>query len=74
MQSAMDCNRIALEHPGTGPDVAVAVDDPELDVEAVQQLVVVHGGPVEEVSNVDAAGDRIAGHLQAAFEGGASCW
>ena len=48
--------RLTLQHPGARPDVAVAIDEPELDVEAVQPLVVVYRSPVKEAANVDAAG------------------
>ena len=48
--------RLALQHPGAGADVTVAVDDPELDVVAVQPLVIVNGGPVEQAPYVDTAG------------------
>ena len=56
------------QHPCARAHVAVPVDDPELDVEAVEPLVVVDRGPVEEAANVDAARDRVVGDLQAALE------
>src|SRR5215467_12161137 len=59
---------LALEYPRASPDIAVAIDDPELDVEAVQPLVVVDRRPMKETAHVDAAGDRCAGYLKPALE------
>src|SRR5205807_3550505 len=50
---------------GTGPDVAIAVDDSEGDIEAVEPLVVVDARPVEQPANVDASADGLVGDLQA---------
>ena len=50
--------RLACEDTGARPDVAVAVEDPERDVVAVEPLVVVDRGPVEEAPDVDPAPDR----------------
>src|SRR5258707_382079 len=64
------CDGLALKHPGAGPDVAVAVDDSELDVEAVQPFVVVDGSPVKQASHVYPPGDCVTGYLQAALKVG----
>src|SRR6478752_4578974 len=57
--------RLALEHLGAGSDVALAIDDPELDVVAVKPLVVVGRRPMEQAPHVDATGDGLVRDLQA---------
>ena len=60
--------RLAAQHVGARADVAVAVDDPERHVVAVEPFVVVDAGPVEEAAHVDASIDRVVHHLEAARE------
>ena len=55
----------------SGPDAgarahgALAVHDPELHIEPVLSLVIVHCGPVEEAADVDATEQRLVDHRQA---------